>query len=602
MFKVGTGEHGTILGKIYLYATAEKESDGCWVYCKGKLYLRRACDDIGLLTIICPSTFKKIGMVKLCCEEAFKEPATVKYNKNMPLLTDGDCLFIVTMQVKTIKRKLRAEKQEEYEKMKKDEEEAKRKEAEKGKPPAKKTLSKDAKKEEKKQPPSDTAKICEFNLVEFDVNSQQDDGIKSADQQNEALIEELFVSFSGYFTKKECTYAMRINKNDIQNAAQWLVDEGENERGKIAISAKRSILLAQAVIKSDQEIDVVEESLLFPQNVTNGLWTMNKYQVTLHSSFTNAKIFSLNPNDVKVLRPDKILKSLMSLSESFENEDQPMLLRKTAALLEPRPERQQERFFEDVELRGSYIASPQMEFFQFDHSTLTYDNDSRKFYVLFLSDTTIGVALEYGDYGALNLSTLPATLKNLPSISSTSTNSLAYRLLAFLKKVEGLRFCLPWKWDSWDMLFSKIKEKFGSDSATQQALQAGQNKKMETKLMRLKQRQERFREAQEKEWIEKFNLSKNSEIPKVVNKSIKNPAIPVPRELMLQSNRTARAASNMFGIYKPDSLRSNAENLPDLPSLPRIPLAPYRGSSPKMIRGGPSYILDVVFYLNIIAF
>jgi hypothetical protein len=58
----------------------------------------------------------------------------------------------------------------------------------------------------------------------------------------------------------------------------------------------------------------------------------------------------------------------------------------------------------------------------------------------------------------------------------------------------------------------------------------------------------------------------------------------------------------MFGIYKPDSLRSNVENLPDLPSLPRIPLAPYRGSSPKMIRGGPSYILDAVFYLNIITF
>jgi hypothetical protein len=52
MLKIGTGENGTIPGKVYLYAPTEKESEIAWVYCKGKLYLRRANDEVFSFYII----------------------------------------------------------------------------------------------------------------------------------------------------------------------------------------------------------------------------------------------------------------------------------------------------------------------------------------------------------------------------------------------------------------------------------------------------------------------------------------------------------------------------------------------------------------------
>ena len=44
---------------------------------------------------------------------------------------------------------------------------------------------------------------------------------------------------------------MNFNKDDIQNAAQWLVDEGEKERTKRTIAIRSETLLAQAEVVSD---------------------------------------------------------------------------------------------------------------------------------------------------------------------------------------------------------------------------------------------------------------------------------------------------------------------------------------------------------------
>eukprot|EP01022_Parablepharisma_sp_SALTPOND_P017236 TRINITY_DN2714_c0_g1_i1.p1 TRINITY_DN2714_c0_g1~~TRINITY_DN2714_c0_g1_i1.p1 ORF type:complete len:4242 (-),score=491.35 TRINITY_DN2714_c0_g1_i1:9625-22350(-) len=533
MYKVGTGEFGTIAGKVYLYASSDKEMDGCWVYCKGKLYLRRASEEIGLVSIICPHTFKKLGTLKLCCDEAFKEPATLKFNKSMPLLTDGDNLFAVTMQVKTVKRKLRHEKQGEYEKLKKDEEEAKRKEADKGKlPPPKKPISKDMKKEDKKQQAqlSDTAKICEFHLVEFDVDSQKEESDKILDPKYESLIEELYLSFSGYFTKKECAYALRINKNDMQNAAHWLVDEGENERGKVVVLAKGSVLLAQSIVKPGLDIDVLEDSILFPYNVTNGLWTMTKSQITLHSSFPQAKVFSTNPSLVKPLP------SLKRGQKKEESETLPPFLRKFAQTMMygvdedaiMAEQSQTDSFFEDIELKGSFIASTQMEYLQYDHTAIAYDGLAHKFYVLFLANSTIGVALEYGNISSINLSTLPKAIAEklkTPGFEDP-TCSLIHQLFVFLKESHGHKYCLPWRWDQWDTLYSKLSDRLCLSVPPQKSNDPAW-KKTNSKLMRLRQRFEKFRESQEKLWIEQFSLKRLQIAQQIPIKSSKS--IPVPR-------------------------------------------------------------------------
>ena len=52
MFKVGTGEEGTLPGKIYHYCAVTKSEDVAWVYCKEKLYLRASTKEVIIFYLI----------------------------------------------------------------------------------------------------------------------------------------------------------------------------------------------------------------------------------------------------------------------------------------------------------------------------------------------------------------------------------------------------------------------------------------------------------------------------------------------------------------------------------------------------------------------
>jgi hypothetical protein len=69
MYKIGTGENGTVPGKVYLSQPyPEKEGEVTWVYCQGKLYARRineAGTDIGHLLIYDPQTLTLEGTAKI---------------------------------------------------------------------------------------------------------------------------------------------------------------------------------------------------------------------------------------------------------------------------------------------------------------------------------------------------------------------------------------------------------------------------------------------------------------------------------------------------------------------------------------------------------
>lgn len=58
MYKIGTGENNTLAGKVYLHTSTEREGEVSWVYCQGKLYSRRANEELGQVLIIDPLTFK----------------------------------------------------------------------------------------------------------------------------------------------------------------------------------------------------------------------------------------------------------------------------------------------------------------------------------------------------------------------------------------------------------------------------------------------------------------------------------------------------------------------------------------------------------------
>lgn len=71
MYKIGTGENGTVAGKIYHQRPTDREGDVAWVYCKGRLYTRRVNEEIGSLLIIDPATLRSVGQCKLFMNELF---------------------------------------------------------------------------------------------------------------------------------------------------------------------------------------------------------------------------------------------------------------------------------------------------------------------------------------------------------------------------------------------------------------------------------------------------------------------------------------------------------------------------------------------------
>ena len=114
MFKIGTGEGGTIAGKVYLHAAADKEGEVTWVHCKGKLYMRRANEQLGLLNVVDPTSFAIEGAIKLDCGDLFATPHAQSMNRYYPLLSNGENLFIIAVQVSTKKRKLKEGMKQRY--------------------------------------------------------------------------------------------------------------------------------------------------------------------------------------------------------------------------------------------------------------------------------------------------------------------------------------------------------------------------------------------------------------------------------------------------------------------------------------------------------
>ena len=582
MYKIGTGEKGTVPGKVYLYAKGDKDLAGTWVYCKGKLYLRKNNDSPCMIRVLCPVTFKELMKVKLSSGEAFREPSALKFNRNMPLLSDGEKLYTISLSFKNVKRKIKEGKQEAFDLLKKAEGEHKQEEAKKGKSLQRKSKS-EVKKENKIQ---DTVKVCEFFLTEYDIAGTHTESDEVTNPADEALINELFISFSNYFTKKECAYAMWYNKNDMEKAARWLIMEGENERGVSIVPGKNSVLLAQSQIQDGQEYEVIENSILTPNHLVNNLWTMNKGQVTLHSIYPYARVFSIKPEDTRTLngidlRVDALgkkvaLKKKKQVSDSDSDEDAvpEKILSKhinppneeeeenaERELLEERKRQEQllmaaniekaAKFFEDVEVKGTYLASVPSDATLIDRSTLTYDESTHKFFILVLDSSSVCVTLEYGDMPALNISSMPSQLLeayNKRNEFAPTFKGLAERLLFFLKDCENYRYRLPWRWDNWDTLYSQmydvilqnINNNKGNPNDPSQKIPAN-------KIARLKQHAEKHKEQAETEWISKYNF-KSAPPQQVVKKKRDRtqPRYDGPRRGML---------SEFFGRRPSDSLR-----------------------------------------------
>ncbi len=137
MYKIGTGENGTIAGKVYNHAYhPDKEGEMTWVYCQGKLYARRVNEgDLGHLLVYDPSTFKlettaKINLTvpasanQIPCDDpaqAAKHATMVNaLNRYYPLLTDGNNLFAVTINVSTKRLRVKDTMRKHYQQFQED--------------------------------------------------------------------------------------------------------------------------------------------------------------------------------------------------------------------------------------------------------------------------------------------------------------------------------------------------------------------------------------------------------------------------------------------------------------------------------------------------
>jgi hypothetical protein len=110
MQKIGSGEQGTISGKVYKAMPAIDIGEITRTFCKDKLYARRVDDQFGNLSVINPETLEAEGKMQLDLDCVFKKQSECKsINKRNPLLSDGENLLIVTAEVIKKEKKVREE-------------------------------------------------------------------------------------------------------------------------------------------------------------------------------------------------------------------------------------------------------------------------------------------------------------------------------------------------------------------------------------------------------------------------------------------------------------------------------------------------------------
>ena len=495
MFKIGTGEQGTISGKVYLFAALDRPEDGAWVYCKGKLYLRSSSRETGLICVICPHTFKHEGLLQLYSPELFGSPAQLALNKNFPFLTDKDHLYVVGMKISPAPvpnpspNQKPPEATEEEKKEKREENKKKKRE------------------EEKKEP-----KLCEFLLVKFDVGQLQSSN-KAFETEPDELTKEIYSGFAGYFSFTECQRALSISQNDIQSAVQWLVENGDNERGKKIVMPLASTLLCQADVLSmgtgkmmKPEVSVKGDSVLTPEAVTRSVWTTDGKEVTVYTvnpdgASATAKIFSTNPEAVKELEPDA---HVLPNTPHQITTDSSLLFDPKDLFAPLKPERK-DLPQRPYPLKGTHLTNRECEKYAILESVCCFDPFSHRFYSCLLNWTYgvyFNVFADLPQYGAAISGLLTRKSTEVPM---DSLDALICDLMEIIENCEGKKFDLPWKWRCWTTLYRNSIMRH--NKLLRATSEEDQSKKLTKIIEKLYKRVERMYKFESKLLLKQLNLT-----------------------------------------------------------------------------------------------
>lgn len=71
------------------------------------------------------------------------------------------------------------------------------------------------------------------------------------------LVMELHESFAGFFSFEECFKSLKSCDNSVEEAARWLVDEGEKDREKKALVSLRRVLIAECELQQAPTITAI---------------------------------------------------------------------------------------------------------------------------------------------------------------------------------------------------------------------------------------------------------------------------------------------------------------------------------------------------------
>lgn len=164
--------------------------------------------------------------------------------------------------------------------------------------------------------------MLEVVLYEFPL----DGTVHNYDGVDDKAIDELYDSFSGYFTRLECKRAFALNDYDLADTCQWLFNEGEKEKEKnirilehrdpvILLEAEITSNFQEKNIKGPADITTKEGSTLNLANLVESIWTMDSEHITCYSD-NGVKVFSRGRADFKIHPETKLGTTLLKTLES----------------------------------------------------------------------------------------------------------------------------------------------------------------------------------------------------------------------------------------------------------------------------------------------
>jgi len=210
-------------------------------------------------------------------------------------------------------------------------------------------------------------------------------------------IVELFSSFSRFFSIEECYKAFISCGSDVAEAAAWLVDQGEQERGKKSLDKKRCVLLGEseiinnpavlqpvlqegsmppsgAALRKPNELDIAvrENAVLHPLSINAGRWTVSapptcpqdKQYITYHS-LTNdnsacIKVFSVSQDDVHVLNESGRQRDDEEAESSEEKKDEEGKKAEETTEIDVNAIREED-LYEPIKMKGTLVKTIQLQ-------------------------------------------------------------------------------------------------------------------------------------------------------------------------------------------------------------------------------------------------